>query len=82
ISRGEFRILLGSAYDNQDVQVDIYDAAGRLLKSFDGVNSSGIIWYGDDNYNRRVAPGAYFLRLSIKGEAVPLSKIEKVVFID
>lgn len=82
ISRGEFRILLGSAYDNQDMQVDIYDAAGRLLKSFDGVNSNGIIWYGDDNYNRRVAPGAYFLRLSIAGEAVRFGKIEKVIFID
>jgi immune inhibitor A len=82
IGRGEFRIRLGPAYYDQNVQVGIYDAAGRLLRKFDQIEGHQITWCGDDVHGRRVAPGAYFVCLSVAGQGEPLSKIEKVVFID
>jgi immune inhibitor A len=82
VGRGEFRILLGAAYDHQNTQLFIYDAAGRLVRSFYRVKSGPLTWHGDDDHGRRMAPGAYFMHLRVAGEPARSSRIEKVVFID
>ena len=82
IGRNEFNISLGSMNGRRNVRLDIYDAAGRLLRSFADVGGSGITWDVKDSNNRRVVPGAYFLRLSVEGTAFLHSTIEKVVLVD
>ncbi len=81
VGRGQFRIALGSAYDYQNTRLEIYDAAGRLVKSFHDLGGGELVWQGDDRFGRRVSPGAYFLHLRVKGES-PQRNIEKVIFID
>ncbi len=45
--------------------IKIFDPSGRLVKSFSDIHSSGysVSWFGDDNLNRRVSEGIYFVRL-------------------
>lgn len=82
VGRTAFSISLGSIYDYRDARVDIYDVAGRLLKTFNHLDNNQIIWYGDDHKGQQVAPGAYFVRLSLDKIAVPLGTVEKIVLID
>lgn len=50
--------------------LEIYDAAGRLVRSFrlapDALRSTQISWDGTDNQNRKLSCGVYFIRLEIK----------------
>lgn len=50
--------------------LEIYDATGRLVKSFrlapDALRSTQIRWDGTDNQNRKLSSGVYFIRLEIK----------------
>jgi hypothetical protein len=67
---------------NKKAVIKIYDTSGRLVKSFNPVSNienqgSSIIWHGDDEQGRAVAPGVYFVRLQAKGYA----KTEKVVLL-
>jgi hypothetical protein len=82
IGRGQFKISFDVNIDFHDARVEIYDAAGRLLKSFGPVYDKQIIWHGDDDFGRHVAPGAYFVRLSAEGTDSRISRIEKIVFVD
>ena len=48
--------------------IRIYDTSGRLVKSFDPESSienqeSSISWYGEDNLNRNLPDGVYFVTL-------------------
>ncbi len=50
------------------VSLKIYDATGRLVKSFprstlDAAHPTHITWLGDDNHGRVVSAGVYFVRL-------------------
>jgi hypothetical protein len=52
----------------QNTTLGIYDATGRLVKSFHPESSienqeSAISWHGDDNTGRKLPGGMYFLRL-------------------
>jgi immune inhibitor A len=82
VGRATFNISLGSIYDYRDAHVDIYDVAGRLLKTFNYIDNDQSIWYGDDHQGKRVAPGIYFVRLSLDKKEARLSVIEKVVLVD
>ncbi|HEC78261.1 MAG TPA: T9SS type A sorting domain-containing protein [candidate division WOR-3 bacterium] len=58
-----FRML--NIYLPQGVtHIRIYDAAGRLKKDFPRCSSRSLIWYGDDDSGRALAPGVYFIRVS------------------
>ena len=82
IGSGTFHIQLGSVNVRHDARVDIYDAAGRLVKSLHNLGSGELVWYGDDDVGRRVSPGAYFLHLHIEDESAQSGDVEKIVFID
>jgi hypothetical protein len=54
----------------KSVSFKIYDAAGRLVKTFskltpDASGPNSITWYGDDNFGRRVSQGIYFVQFTI-----------------
>ena len=77
ISRSSFNIVYGKSMVNN---IKIYDATGRLVRQWDYPAirlSDQIIWHADDEQNRSVAQGVYFIK--IKGENH--SQTEKVVFI-
>jgi hypothetical protein len=53
--------------DNSNATLEIYDATGQLVKSFDLESSimnheSAISWYGDDNAGRKLPGGVYFVK--------------------
>jgi len=67
----------------QKPQISIYDASGRLVKSFNLESSiqgqeSKVVWNGYDNNGKRVPAGTYFCRI-IVGER---SIIEKAILIE
>lgn len=54
-------------YTIPDAAIQIYDAAGQLVKSFDLGSSimdheSAISWYGDDDAARKLPGGVYFVK--------------------
>ncbi len=57
------------------VRIEVMDASGRRVRRlFDGEASAGehqAIWDGSDDSGRRSPPGAYFLRMSVDGRAIP-----------
>jgi len=60
----------------------IYDATGRVVKSFDQVSSienqvSSVVWNGHDDYDRQLANGVYFVKLEADG----MSATEKVLLV-
>ena len=80
VGSNEFRITLSMISNYTNARVDIYDATGRLQRSFDGV-SDDLVWSGDDNLGSKVPPGAYFIRLSADGPTGELSRIHKIVLV-
>ena len=72
--------------DNSVVDLDIYDASGRLVRQFDHKTiglSDYITWDGKDNAGERVCGGIYFLRLVVTPvrEAGNYSTTEKLLLI-
>ena len=56
-----------SQYRIGNPELRIYDATGRLVKSFDHEScimdhGSAISWHGDDNAGRELPSGVYFLK--------------------
>ncbi len=49
--------------------IKIFDPTGRLVKSFSDLHNSGhsVCWFGDDDLNRKVSEGIYFVRLKTNG---------------
>jgi len=70
-------ILNGTRLDGtQEVDVTIFDAAGRLLRTLPGQPVRGISWDGRDEDGRQAASGAYFISVSLRqasGEVTELS---------
>lgn len=65
---------------NEGTQVNIYDAAGKLVKSLDQVSSiqnqeSAVFWDGTDISNRQLPGGVYFVKLETENSTVT----EKIV---
>jgi hypothetical protein len=60
-----------AGYEIDDMTLEIYDAAGRLVKDFritpDALRST-LSWDGRDDYNRILGSGVYFLRFSFAQE--------------
>jgi hypothetical protein len=62
---GAQTIELSIADAARGARLDVFDAAGRLVwrAPIDGAGPRSLVWSGRDLDGRRVAPGAYFLRL-------------------
>jgi hypothetical protein len=70
--------ILDSRYSMENIALRIYDASGRLVKSFDPESSiqnleSEVVWDGRDAAGNALAPGVYFIN-DTKGNL-----LEKVV---
>lgn len=76
-----FEISFGTLLDQGKAQIDIYDATGRLVRSFSSLTGRSIVWYGEDNDGQRVGPGAYFIQLKTEGSYSVLRSIRKIVFV-
>jgi len=71
--RSETKIRYGigdMGYEGQNVTLQIYDATGRLVKSFSRQLSAigyqlSVKWDGRDDSNRRLPSGAYFVKSTI-----------------
>ncbi len=65
------------------VRIDILDARGRLVRELvRGTATPGehrVVWNGLDNAGRPMAPGSYFLKMSVNGQ--PLSAGTKAVLL-
>ena len=62
-------VSFGKAHGAERIALKIYDAGGRLVKSFNPVSSvenqeSSISWNGRDEQNRILGAGVYFLKFS------------------
>jgi len=60
-------IMYSIAHRAEDIELNIYDITGRLVKTLvHGKKDAGVYrvkWNGNDNNNRKVATGVYFTRL-------------------
>jgi flagellar hook assembly protein FlgD len=72
---------MGALNRRPNLKLDIYDAAGRLMRSFDQITGGQITWDVKDYNDRRVAPGTYFVRLTVGDAVSSINMIEKVVII-
>ncbi len=71
-----------------EVQLNIYDVTGRLVKHFSLPTSdfplpTSIVWHGEDNKGRQVSCGVYFIRLVIDavGGTEDYKKTKKVILL-
>jgi hypothetical protein len=59
--------------------IQVFDLSGRIVQTLgvDAANgaSSRVVWDGRDASGRRVASGAYFLRLRIEGHAPQVRRV-------
>ncbi len=77
ISRSSFNIVYGKSRVNN---IKIYDATGRLVRQWDYPTirlSDQVIWHADDEQNRSVAQGVYFIQIKREN----YSQTEKVVVV-
>ncbi len=81
ISKERFQISFGAIQDYGQARVEIYDATGRLIKSFAQLGGGSVSWFGEDNSGQKVAPGAYFVKLEAARSGVVLREIQKIIFI-
>lgn len=83
VGAGVFEISYGVTYDHASARIDIYDAAGRAIRSFPQLRGENITWRGDDRNGQRVAPGVYFVRLESEGPggSDALTRTHKIVFV-
>jgi hypothetical protein len=80
IGHSEFRISFSMIEGYNNARIDIYDAVGRLKRSFDQLNGD-LIWQGRDNQGDRIVPGVYFIKLSIEGLKGDLTSVEKIILV-
>jgi hypothetical protein len=81
-SRSVEQELRNSNFEMRKHKLEIYDASGRLVRSFDLESCimdhvSTIRWDGTDQSNRPLAGGVYFLKLELGEYTIP----EKVVLL-
>ena len=68
-------VSFGIGHSAEPTDLKIYDACGRMVKSFDLSSSieyqeSSIIWDGRDDHERKLSSGVYFLRLKSGGRQI------------
>ncbi|UCG31057.1 MAG: exo-alpha-sialidase [candidate division WOR-3 bacterium] len=71
-----------TGYLIQNSAIEIYDAGGRLVRSFHQISSTGnqessVVWDGTDQYDRQLGNGVYFVKLEASG----ISATEKLLLI-
>jgi len=69
---------IGHGAEKNPVSVSIYDASGRMVKSFtlNPLHSAfSITWHGDDDYGQEVPEGVYFIQFLCNGH----KSTEKIV---
>jgi len=74
------RIAYSSGSNAKDVGLKIFDASGRLVKSFNDLTIQPIgqiTWFSDDDHGRQVPAGVYFVRLEVDG----CEQIDKAVLL-
>ena len=68
-----------------DVRLELFDARGRRVRLLDaGSRAAGehaVSWNGTDDAGRRLAAGAYLVRLAWRGEGAALVRCRKVVMV-
>ena len=69
IGNGLFEITYAAVEGLGQVYIEIYDAAGRSIRSFAPSGGTRVTWSGDDDQGRRVAPGVYFVALETTGSS-------------
>jgi len=72
--------ILDAGYSIQKPSLKIYDASGRLVKSFCPESSiqnqeSAVVWDGTDGANRLLPAGVYFLEAPMIGTTIKLVKL-------
>ncbi len=71
--------------DQAGVEVTVYDAAGRFVRTlFSGVRSAGVqsvLWNGTGRNGKRVPSGVYICRLDVKSGAGAAQKQQKMLLI-
>ncbi|UCG90974.1 MAG: hypothetical protein JSV97_07755 [candidate division WOR-3 bacterium] len=82
ITRSQLNICFTFGNPEADVTLRIYDAAGRLVKSFNQLANTQslinrVIWNGRDDIGRAVPAGIYFVFF----ETGDYKKVEKAIFI-
>ncbi len=60
-----------------DVKLAVYDASGRLIKSFSNPSNGHTTWAGVDNLGKGVPAGIYFVRMETQSS----DQVEKVMFL-
>jgi len=73
-------VSFGIGQSAKSIELKIYDAAGRLVRSFNPVSGiqyqgSAVVWDGRDTSGNAVAPGVYFIT---DGTGVQLEKVVKL----
>jgi DNA-binding beta-propeller fold protein YncE len=80
-----------TGYSMKNLTLEIYDASGRLVKSFNSISSilglaprsgagenqgSSISWSGRDDQNRILSSGVYFIKVGQRSNTVKIVKLE------
>jgi photosystem II stability/assembly factor-like uncharacterized protein len=77
-SRGDARLDLSLDGDARRAEVEVYDAAGRVVRRLRagplGRGTHAVVWDGRDTRGARVAAGVYFVRARVDG-AVRLRRV-------
>lgn len=66
----------------RDIELNIYDAMGRVVKSFAGLSPDighmlSVKWFGEDNGGKELPAGVYWLRMSTQTQ-ISMLKLVKV----
>ena len=67
VGRGRLNIAYNIKQSVQRIELKVYDATGRLVKSFDHLTNqpfNQVTWSGNDDVGRKVPAGVYFVRLN------------------
>ena len=78
--RNALKIKFQIPNSNVQTSLKIFDATGRVVKSFNHLiiqPFNQVVWFGDDNADRKLPAGVYFIRL----EASDYKQIEKAVLL-
>ena len=69
IGRRAFTISFGTMLDQIELNIKIFDALGRQVKSFSDVNSeTSLTWHADNDKGEMAPPGVYFVQLTTRPE--------------
>ncbi len=82
LAESDVHILYTLSDHETPARINIYDALGRLTKSFTNIISSTgqITWLGLDEAGRQVSPGIYFAQL--KGASGDLAEPLKIIILE